>query len=268
MKAVVFDLDDTLLRDNLTISDFSVHVFQRLREKGFSIIAASGRAQLSMKPYVEQLSCVTAYISCNGAEIWDGETHQLIRQEQFSSDTAIEIALFAEKHSCYAQVYEGDRFFFNQYDIFAEKYAAASKLTGVYAGKLSEFIHEPRNKILMIADKAKIARMYTEAIKLFSDRASVTCSKPFYLEFNPLNATKGKALAFIAGYLSIRTEDVIAFGDSLNDLSMLQTAGLAVMVSNGWKEIRPFCDVVCQSNENDGPAQYLNDHYLNGEVMM
>ena len=82
-----------------------------------------------------------------------------------------------------------------------------------------------------------------------------------------MNATKGKALSFLSGYLGIPTRTMIAFGDSLNDLSMLQTAGLAVTVSNGWKEIRPFCDAVCLSNEEDGPAFWLNEHYLNGEVI-
>lgn len=268
MNAVVFDLDDTLLHDDLTISDFSVRVFRRLHDKGFAVIAASGRAQLSMKPYIQQLGCVTAYISCNGAEIWVGSSHRLIHRELFSAETAVKIARFAESHSCYAQVYDGDSFFFNRYDIYAERYAAATKLKGVYAGKLSEFIHEPRNKILMMADETKIAAMYAEAKQLFSKWASVTCSKPVYLEFNPLNATKGKALIFLSSHLGIPTAKMIAFGDSLNDLSMLQTAGLAVTVSNGWKEIRPYCDDICLSNEQDGPARYLNEHFLNTEVSL
>ena len=267
LNAVVFDLDDTLLRNDLTISDFSVRVFRRLKKKGFRIIAASGRAQLSMKPYMDQLDCVSVYISCNGAEIWDGFSHNLLHQELFSMETAVDIARFGEMHGCYAQVYEGGRFFFNQYGEYAQRYAAATKLTGVYVGKLSEFIHEPRNKVLMIDREDKIASMLTEARALFEGRASITCSKPFYLEFNPVNATKGIALLKAAEYLDIRAEDIIAFGDSLNDLSMLRAAGMAVSVANGWREIRPFCDDVCGANDQDGPAIYLNDHYLNGEVI-
>lgn len=266
MKAVVFDLDDTLLHSDLTISDFTVRVFRKLHEKGFIIIAASGRAQLSMKPYVDQLSCVSAYISCNGAEIWDGTTHALIRQELFSAETAIDIALFAEKHDCYAQVYEGNRFFFNRHGKYADMYASATRLTGVYVGKLSAFIHEPRNKILLIDHKSRISAMYSDAISLFAGKASVTCSKPCYLEFNPVNATKGLALQSVSALFGFCLEDTIAFGDSLNDLSMLQSCGISVAVSNGWKEIVPCCTSVCGSNDDDGPAHYLNDHYLGEEV--
>ena len=91
-------------------------------------------------------------------------------------------------------------------------------------------------------------------------------TKPIYLEFNPLKASKGIALESICAYLGIRPEDTVAFGDSLNDLSMLRRAGIGVAVSNGWKEILPCCDDICMSNNDDGPAWWLNEHYLNSEV--
>ena len=266
MKAVVFDLDDTLLRDDLTISGFTVRVFRELHRQGVHLIAASGRSQYSMKPYVEQLDCVSAYISCNGAEIWDGSTHEMISRELILPNVALEIACFAEEYACYAQVYEGNCFFFNRYGPWSERYASATRLTGVYVGKLSGYIREPRNKILLIDREDRIAVMYAEALRRFQHRASVTCSKPIYLEFNPLNASKGIALEKVCFRLGVRPEETIAFGDSLNDLSMIQKAGTGVTVSNGWKEIRPFCDAVCLSNNEDGPARYLNDHFLNGVV--
>lgn len=267
MNAVVFDLDDTILHDDLTISDFTVRVFRALHQKGFHIIAASGRSQFSMKPYIDQLGCVSAYVSSNGAEIWDGPSHSMISHEVFSAELSREIAVFAETHDCYAHVYEGGCFFFNRNGIWADRYAAATRLTGVYVGKLSEYIREPRNKILLIDHETRISRMYSEARVLFDNRASVTCSKPIYLEFNPLNAVKGKALVSVCRMLGILPSDTVAFGDSLNDVSMLQTAGLGIMVSNGWKEIAPYCDGQCLSNNEDGPAKYMNDHFLNGVIV-
>ena len=265
--AVAFDLDDTLLRDDLTISDFTVRVLRALHGKGVHIIPASGRSQYSMKPYVEQIGCVSAYISSNGAEIWEAPSDRMIFSERLSEELSVEIARFAEKHSCYAQVYDGGCFYFNRYGPWAERYAAATRLTGVYAGRLSEFIREPRNKILLIDSTERIASMYAEASVQFRGRASVTCSKPVYLEFNPLNAVKGKALETACSFLGTVAGQAVAFGDSLNDVTMLQSAGLGVMVSNGWPEVRPFCDDVCPGNNEDGPAHYLNEHFLNGEVI-
>ena len=267
IKAAVFDLDDTLLRNDLSISPYTVDVFQRLRDTGFLLIAASGRAKLSMKPFLDQLNCICLYIACNGAEIYDGATHSVLHSETFSMELALEIASFGAEYNCYAQTYSGDCFYFNQYGEYADRYAAASLLKGVYVGDLRSFIREPRSKILMMADDAQISRMLEEARIRFAGRLSVTCSKPYFLEFNPLNATKGIALSFAARRLGIRTDEIVAFGDSLNDLSMLQTAGHSVVVANGRKDVQVLCNEICRSNEEDGVARWLAEHISSEEVL-
>lgn len=267
MKAVFFDLDDTLLHDDLSISDFTVRVLRKLHEQGVYIIPASGRARLSMKPYVDQLACVRAYISCNGAEIWDGESGSLLYQELFPVETASAIAAFAEDNQCYAHVYEENRFYFNRRCVYAEKYAASSRLEGHYVGDLRSYVHEPRNKFLLIDEEPRIAMLYKKACSLFAGKASVTCSKPWFLEFNPPAATKGNALRTVSGFLRFDPAEAIAFGDSLNDLSMLQAAGTGVAVANGWEALKQLSDCICGSNNQDGPAHFLNDHYLHGEVV-
>ena len=268
MKAVFFDLDDTLLRDDRTLSGFTVNVFRKLHDKGVFVIPASGRARLSMKPFVDQLACAKAYIACNGAEIWDADTGSLLRQVLFPAETAVAVAEFAESHNCYAHVYDGSRFYYNRHCIYSDRYAASAALEGSFVGKLSDFIHEPRNKILLIDEEPRIAALYEEACIQFAGKASVTCSKPCYLEFNPLSATKGNALRTVCGILGIDPSETVAFGDSLNDLSMLQAAGTGVVVANGRPEIKKLLDNVCGSNNDDGPARFLYEHFLHGEVVI
>ena len=261
-KAAAFDLDDTLLRDDLSISAYTRDVFHRLSDSGFLLIAASGRSEKSILPFVHRLGCICLYIACNGAEIYDGPQEKLLHAESFSTELALEIAGFGAEYDCYAQTYAGDKFYFNQYSEYATRYANASMLKGVYVGDLRQFIREPRSKILMMADDGQIARMLEEARQRFAGRASVTCSKPYFLEFNPLRATKGIALEFAAGYLGIQPDEIIAFGDSLNDLPMLQTAGRSVVVANGRPDVQALCDEICLSNQEDGVARYLEEHFL------
>ena len=256
-QAVAFDLDDTLLRDDLTISEHTVSVLRALSARGVYIIPASGRAQLSMKPFVDQMGCAAVYISCNGAEVWDGATHQALHAELFSRELGREIAAFGKKHGSYTQTYAEDRFYYNEESVWARRYAASSMLRGVYVGDLEAYIQEPRNKILMMDEEAKISAMLAEARAQFQGRASVTCSKPWFLEFNPLRATKGIALSWAADHLGISLEKVIAFGDSLNDLPMLQAAGRGVLMANGRADLRDQCDDICGTNQEDGVACFL-----------
>ena len=268
MKAVFFDLDDTVLHDDRTVSGFTVRVMRELHDNGVFIIPASGRARFSMKPYVDQLACAGAYIACNGAEIWNADNDSLLHQVLFPAETAVAVAEFAERHGCYAHVYEGSRFYYNRRCVYADRYAASAGLDGCFVGKLSDFIHEPRNKILLIDEESRIAAMYEEACILFSGKASVTCSKPCYLEFNPPEATKGNALRTVCEILGIDPSDTVAFGDSLNDLSMLQAAGTGVIVENGRPEIKDLLYNICGSNNDDGPARFLYERFLQGEAVL
>ena len=256
-EAVAFDLDDTLLRDDLSISDDTVFLLRSLASDGVKIIPASGRSQLSMAPFLDRLSCSELYICCNGAEIWESSSNRLLQAETFSAELGKEIAAFGNHHQCYMQTYEGAYFYYNEKSIWADKYASTSVLKGVYVGNLENYIKEPRNKILMMADESKIAFLLKEAREQFAGRISVTCSKPWFLEFNPPRASKGRALSFAAEYLQLDLSRFIAFGDSLNDLSMLQAAGRGVMVANGRADLFPLADDICPSNQEDGVAKYL-----------
>ena len=136
-------------------------------------------------------------------------------------------------------------------------------LPGECVGDLTAFIREPRSKILMMAEEDTVARMLVLGRERFANRASVTCSKPYFLEFNPLKATKGIALEKTASLLGLAPENFAVFGDSLNDLPMLRIAGLSVAVANARPEVISSCDEVCASNNDDGVAGFLAQHFLN-----
>ena len=265
-RAAVFDLDDTVLRADLSISPYTLKIFRRLHETGFVFIAASRRTRMSMKPFVDQLGCVSLYISCNGAEIWDPLSGHCLHRELFPVELCLEIARFGNEYGVYAQTYSEDRFYFNEYSEYYRMYASTSMLPGEYVGDLVDFIREPRSKIMMIADDKKIAEMLCEAKRRFSGKASVTCSKPYLLEFNPLLATKGIALEKAAGIMKLSANDFIAFGDSLNDSSMLNAAGRSVAVANARPEVIGICDDICPSNQEDGVAPYLAASLLKEEA--
>ncbi len=262
IKAAAFDLDDTLLRNDLSVSPYTLEVFRQLSAAGFRFIAASGRTLMSMKPFTDLLGCVSLCIACNGALIWNPSNGSVLHRETFPVELCHEIVRFGNEFGCYQQTYSDDRFYFNEVSDYSRRYAAASMLPGECVGDLQKFICEPRSKILMMAEEETVARMLVLARARFEGRVSVTCSKPYFLEFNPLKATKGIALRKAAELLGLVPENFIVFGDSLNDLSMLEIAGLSVAVSNGRPEIRSVCDAVCLSNEEDGVARCLAEKIL------
>ena len=81
----------------------------------------------------------------------------------------------------------------------------------------------------------------------------------------PKGVSKGESLKEIAKYYDIAMEDVIAFGDEDNDLSMIEAAGVGVVMANGSKAMLRAADYVTLSNDEDGIADYLEKFVLKKE---
>ena len=273
IRAIAFDLDDTLLRPDNTVSDYTVDVLARAAACRILILPASGRTRDSMWPTVQRIGCASAYISCNGADVWglrttdgtaaaSGDECPLLMQELLPVELAHEVARFAADRGVYCQTYSPSRFFYSVENEYAASYARSSSLEGEFVGDLTAFIRQPVTKLLMMDTPERIAALYEEAKAIFAGRASLTCSKPYFLECNPLRATKGNALTWCAGHFGFDMADLLAFGDSLNDVSMLQAAGTGVAMGNAREDVKAMHFPVCGRNDEDGVARYIDQHIL------
>ncbi len=256
IRAIAFDMDDTLLNDERQITPFTVSVLRRAAEKGVLVIPASGRAKASMAGFVEQIGCAAAFVACNGAEVY-GPAGDLWHQELLSAEDARRCAAFARDAGCYAQCYYGAHFYYAGPAEWARSYASASLLTGEDVKELPSFIDRPTPKVLLMAEPERVAELLPLARAQFADVAAVSCSKPYFLEMNPLRATKGNALAYLARRWGLCPEEFMTFGDSLNDLSMLTWAGTGVAMANAREDVKRQVGRVCGSNQEDGVARYI-----------
>ena len=261
IRAIAFDLDDTLLRSDLTVSDYTVDVLRRAADRGIIILPASGRTRDSMFPTVQRIGCADAFISCNGADVWTPD-RELIMQELLPVALAHEVARYAADRGVYCQTYSPSRFYFSVDNEYAVSYANSSSLEGEFVGDLTAFIQTPVTKLLMMDTPEKIAAMYEEAKTIFAGRASMTCSKPYFLECNPLKATKGNALKWCADHFGFRMDELLTFGDSLNDVSMLAAAGIGVAMGNAREDVKAMGFPVCLTNDEDGVARYIEEYIL------
>lgn len=262
IRAIAFDLDDTLLRPDGSISVYTVDVLRRAHEGGIRIIPASGRTYGSMMKAVPPIIAFSACLcSCNGSEVWSPDG-TLMMQELLPVPLAHEVAVFAAQRGVYCQTYAPDRFFYTVENEWAASYAKLSSLEGECVGDLTTFITRPVTKLLMMDEPARVASLLQEAAALFGDRASLTCSKPYFLECNPLKATKANALRWCAEHFGFSMQELVCFGDSLNDVSMLQAAGVGICVANAREDVKAMGFPVCGSNDTDGVARYIEEHIL------
>jgi Cof subfamily protein (haloacid dehalogenase superfamily) len=125
---------------------------------------------------------------------------------------------------------------------------------------LSSYLDVPVNKILTFGDPEYLQEHYQAMMEPFKDTLSCMFTGPFYFEFMPQGIDKAKALKTVFGNDGYQPEDMIAFGDGQNDVSMIRYAGLGIGMANAVDELKEAADELTSSCDEDGIAEALYRH--------
>ncbi len=87
-------------------------------------------------------------------------------------------------------------------------------------------------------------------------------SEPFFVELVPLNVDKAQSLSRLAEIIGITSNDMIAFGDGFNDLSMIEYAGCGVAMKNAQQPVKDVAQFVTASNDDDGVALFIEENLI------
>ncbi len=263
IQLVAIDLDDTLLRKDLTISPANHAAIQSLRKRGIRIVLASGRTMYSMKPYARGLGLTAPgeYMICsNGAEIIETASEKILYERDIDGELCLEIADAVKSHGFSYQFYEEGR-------IRASRGNNWTSVDTRLTGQKLELIAPEDEKTLLAkglvkfvipGEPERIAELFKIMQTLLHGRAEVMISKPYFLEILPQGANKGEALTHLTDFLGIDLEDVMAMGDSMNDAAMLRVAGISCAPANATEAARDAADYICDfTHEEDAVARII-----------
>lgn len=262
-KLLTIDLDDTLLRHDLTISEKNVQAIRNAVDKGLKVTLASGRATQSVAHYLEVLGLELPVITYQGARIVDTKTGEVMYRKEIERDHALPIIEFAERVNVHCNIYVDDVIYIEKMNKWAESYHRLSKNVPMKeVGTLSGFLTKPTTKIIFVDEHERLEKLKVQLEALLDEEINIFFSKPNYLEFTNRYGTKGAAVQFLANHLGIRQQEVMAIGDTYNDISMIEYAGMGVCMGNGPEEVRQLADYVTLSNEEDGVAHAIEKFVL------
>ena len=259
---ITMDLDDTLLRQDLSISDRTVRTLAAVADRGIKVVIASGRAPQAIYPYAEKIGLdqMQSYLICNnGSLVITSDTRETVIEHKLPVDIALEAFRLTVDAGLSCHVYDNNVIFVSKETEYSDRDWQLSGLKPIVPDDYELLIREGVYKLVIPGDAEYIVPVEAEFKVLFKDRATIFVSKPYFLEVLPLNAGKGEALKEIAeGIIGTSRDRVMAFGDSMNDESMIQYAGQSVAMSNGRSEIITLArHVTYKSNDDDGIADFL-----------
>ena len=261
-KLIAVDLDDSLLGSDLTISARNREALINAMEQGTLVTIATGRMLRSALPYARQLGLDVPIITYQGGLIKNAFSGEVFYNQTLSIEISQKIINLCQAKGVHLQIYIGDEYYFEEKNKYSDMYHRNVGVEGEPVGPLDKFISCRPNKLLIIDEPNRIIEMRDEFSTLLETEIEITTSKPEYLEFTHRDATKGKALEYLANLKGISKDKIIAIGDSYNDISMIQYAGLGVAMENAPEKVKIHADYVTGLNDEDGVAQVIDKFVL------
>ena len=267
IKIIAFDLDYTLLDTEKRVSPANYAALEKAAAMGIETVPCTGRFFDAMPEAVKSLPFMRYAITINGAMIVDARTRESLYCAEISTRDALGFFSFLDGLPVLYDCYIGGKGYMTKamYDrtpeVIADKHALELVLaTRTTVPDLKAFIKEgglkPQKLQMFTADRELRARLLEELPQRFPSFA-VTSSLPHNIEINDRETDKGKALLRLASMLGCRPEQTMAFGDELNDFSMIEAAGTGIAMGNAHPELKKIADYVTDDCDHDGVGKAI-----------
>lgn len=252
IRLVAIDLDGTLLNDSKQVSDQTAEALCCLPARGIKVVIASARPPRSVRHVYQSLGLDTWQINYNGALIWDEPARKVVFHQPM--DRMLVRRLIDRARSLFPEVLVScevqDRWLTDRFD--PNHTTETARLFGPdRITSIAELCAEPVTKLLLQgpADSmSELSAMLAES----NAPISVVRTEPTLLQITDAAVSKASALRLVAEHYAVPMDQVMALGDAINDVPMLEAAGVAVAMDNAVHEVKSIADWVAPSNNDHG----------------
>ena len=260
-RLIVSDFDGTLRKTEGGISDGNIGAIEDYIAAGGVFAFCTGRMLTSIMPYAKQLGLKGLVVAYQGAVIADIESGKLLRDVRMDAEGSAGVCDYLQELGRHIHVYDGKDVYMNRDDEYKRYYEKVCGVSGILTGEdVASVVREKGirpQKVLSMNAAEENTEIFALVNGRFKDRYEVTSSSDFLVEVTSFGCNKGGALEFLAGYYGIPMEKTIAVGDSLNDLPMLEFAGIGVAMANGEAHIKAAADMIAEDCNHFGAAKIL-----------
>ena len=264
-RLIAFDVDGTLV-------DASMHLSARLRlavaqaqARGAVITLATGRGVTPILPLATALGLTAPLICYQGGWVYDIQRGRTLHKSTLPVNLAHEIVAWAQPFGWDMSVYLDGEIYLTTLHQTPAFYDQWFGLPWHQVSNLTQAITHDPEKILFTGEPALCDAIHAQLSAQFGARVHVLRTHDLFVEMVPLGASKGAALAWMAQEMDIRQDEVIAVGDSENDLSMVRWAGLGIAMGNAVPAVKAAARWQAPTVADDGAAVVLEQFVLNDQ---
>lgn len=241
-KLLALDMDGTLLNEEQKISDENREWMMKALDAGISVILSTGRGVQKVYPYTDELNLTTPIVAVNGSEVWK-EPRVLLQRHLIDKEWIARMHELAVQHDTWFWSYAVE-------GIYNKEQWIEGGLDSVQWLKFGYYTENNDSRLLILKQLMEWG--------IFE----ITNSHPNNLEINPKGISKASGIQEVCKLLGIDMSEVVTMGDSLNDLAMIQAAGLGVAMGNAQEELKAAADLVTVTNNEHAVARIIREHIL------
>lgn len=236
IKLVALDMDGTLLNKKGEISEANRQAINTAQEKGIAVVLSTGRSIGTSREHADSLELTSYLVTVNGSEIWDHQ-RQLVERNLVDTELIQWMWELTKQHQTKFWAISTDRSWHNEMpeDLFSVEWL-----------KFGFNIDDDTTRELI--------KQELEAKGEFELSNSTLKN----IEVNPVGINKAKGLRMVCSRLGIDMKNVMAVGDSMNDLAMIKEAGIGVAMGNAQEIVKASADWITSTNEEDGVAKAIH----------
>ncbi|WP_067140282.1 Cof-type HAD-IIB family hydrolase [Oceanivirga salmonicida] len=250
-KLIATDMDGTLLTSDKKISKENKESIIKAQENGVTFVLASGRIDEAMIPFAKELQMdkFGGYIlSYNGSKIINCKTNDIVFSQPLTKQDIEYLLEISKKFDIAVVTYIDKILYSTKHHEYVD---IESKITG-FPIKIFDNIDEIKvdtvGKCMFIGDTDKTKELLLYLQEKDNNRFFTTLSDPHFLEVLHKNVNKGNSLLQLGNILGIKQKNIIACGDSYNDIELLKSAGLAIAADNAVKDIKAISNYISKNN--------------------
>jgi len=266
-ELAAIDMEGTLLRADKSMSKRCAEAIKMAVQRDVKVVLASSGAPASLVKVYQSLGLRAPQICFNGAVVYDPSTQSVLFHDPIPAQSAERIVRSARTidNKATIKIEVVDERFTDDIGTNPDLSKTSSETyhTGSL-GAMGKVVAQPVTKISLTSSPQYIVRIKKQIELLLKDQLKFLPSEPHILQMVNSGVGKGTALMQIADHLRIDPEHVIAMGDGLNDLEMIQWAGMGIAMGNAHKSIKEAAHFVGPSNQDDGVAIILAKYVLRG----
>lgn len=263
VKLIASDLDGTLLDKMGMLSEANREAIKRLKAKGIQFAIVTGRPYFSVGPLLGMWGIeglVDVIIANNGLEIGIQATGELLLGEKLSVEAIQEILELYQDIPGNFCFYGDNALYGEEMDAFMKRVSVKNHLPA-YVVDLRTYIKKDLEKLLLACDPDDLEKINAFYLENQSSQYRGFKSQDYLFEFMHPSVSKLGGIERLAQHLGFNVEEVVALGDNLNDLEMIQGSGFGVAMINGDPVVKAYAKIVAPHHDEDGFAYIVNQMF-------